>query len=78
MGRDSIRRTTEVKYSSDTVSALRGFTGKSVAETRETRENIYADLDPQGNLVRMSIEHARTNVRLDEFSHREILSTIRS
>ncbi|MGD0398679.1 MAG: DUF2283 domain-containing protein [Syntrophobacteraceae bacterium] len=35
-------------------------------------ENIYVDLDKQGNLVSMTIEHARTNARLNEFSYQEI------
>jgi len=63
-----------VKYFSDTDTALLEFTDNPVAETREISENIYADLDGQGNLVSMTIEHARTNARLDEFSFQEILS----
>jgi len=63
-----------VKYFSDTDTALLEFTDNPVAETREISENIYADLDHQGNLVSMTIEHARTNARLDEFSFQEILS----
>jgi len=63
-----------VKYFSDTDTALLEFTDNPVAETREISENIYADLDSQGNLVSMTIEHARTNARLDEFSFQEILS----
>ena len=63
-----------VKYFSDTDTALLEFTDNPVAETREISENIYADLDRQGNLVSMTIEHARTNARLDEFSFQEILS----
>ena len=55
-----------VKYFSDTDTALLEFTDNPVAETNEISENIYADLDQQGNLVSMTIEHARTNARLDE------------
>ena len=67
-----------VKYFSDTDTALLEFTDNPVAETREISENIYADLDLQGNLVSMTIEHARTNARLDEFSFQEILSASRT
>jgi uncharacterized protein YuzE len=63
-----------VKYFSDTDTALLEFTDNAVAETKEISENVYADLDQQGNLVRMTIEHARTNARLDEFSFQEVLS----
>ena len=53
-----------VKYFSDTDTALVEFTDNEVAETKEISENIYVDLDGHGNLVSMTIEHARTNARL--------------
>ncbi len=58
----------KVKYFPDTDTALVEFTDNEVAETKEISENIYADLDSQGNLVSMTIEHARRNARLQEFS----------
>ena len=61
-----------VKYFSDTDTALVEFTEGAVAETREISQNIYVDLDARGNLVSMTIEHARANARLDEFSYREV------
>jgi uncharacterized protein YuzE len=61
-----------VKYFSDTDTALLEFTDHPVAETREISENIYADLDQRGNLVSMTVEHVRTNARLDEFSYQEV------
>lgn len=61
-----------VKYFSDTDTALVEFTDHEVSETKEISENIYVDLDRQGNLVSMTIEHARTNARLQEFSYQEI------
>ena len=53
-----------VKYFSDTDTALVEFADYEVIETEEISENIYVDLDRQGNLVSMTIEHARTNARL--------------
>ncbi len=61
-----------VKYFSDTDTALVEFTDNEVVETKEISENIYIDVDKQGNLVSMTIEHARTNARLQEFSFQEI------
>jgi uncharacterized protein YuzE len=61
-----------VKYFSETDTALVEFTDHEVAETKEISENIYVDLDKQGNLVSMTIEHARTNARLGEFSYQEM------
>lgn len=63
----------KVKYFSDTDTALVEFTGNEVVETKEIGENIYVDLDEQGNLVSMTIEHARSNAQLQEFSYQEVL-----
>ena len=63
-----------VKYFPDTDTALMEFTDNEVAETKEISENIYVDLDRQGNLVSMTIEHARTNARLPELSYQEMVS----
>jgi uncharacterized protein YuzE len=62
----------KVRYFSDTDTALVEFTDNDVAETKEIGENIYVDLDGQGNLVSMTIEHARSNARLYEFSYQEV------
>lgn len=65
----------KVKYFPDTDTALVEFTDNEVAETKEISENIYADLDKQGNLVSMTIEHARVNAKLQEFSFQEVASS---
>ena len=62
-----------LKYFSDTDTALVEFTDNEVIETKEISENIYIDLDRRGNLVSMTIEHARANARLQEFSYQEIV-----
>jgi uncharacterized protein YuzE len=66
----------KVKYFSDTDTALVEFTDYEVDETKEISENIYVDLDREGNLVSMTIEHARTNARLPEFSYQEIATPL--
>jgi len=64
----------KVKYFLDTDTALVEFTDNEVLETKEIGENLYIDLDTHGNLVSMTIEHARSNARLHEFSYQEIVS----
>jgi uncharacterized protein YuzE len=64
----------KVKYYRDTDTALVEFTDKDVFETREISENIYADLDKNGNLVNLTIEHAKANAGLWEFSYQEMLA----
>jgi uncharacterized protein YuzE len=53
-----------VKYFRDTDTALLEFSQRAVDETREIGENIYVDLDKDGNLVSMTIEHAQQNASL--------------
>ena len=63
-----------VKYFSDTDTAHIEFTENDVQETKEISESIYIDVDDKGNLVSMTIEHAKLNAMLSEFSLQEITS----
>ena len=62
----------KIKYFSDTDTALVEFSGRKVAETREINENIYIDLDASGDLVAMTIEHARKQASLPSLSYEQI------
>ena len=53
-----------IKYFKSTDTALLEFSDRPVEETREISENIYVDLDVDGNLVSMTIEHARQSASL--------------
>jgi len=63
-----------VKYFSDTDTAHIEFTDKVIQETKEISDNIYIDVDKQGNLVSMTIEHAKENAGLWEISYQEMSS----
>jgi len=62
----------KVKYFTDTDTAHVEFTEMEVHETNEISENIYVDLDQNGNLVSMTIEHAKDSAGLWEFSYQEM------
>ena len=62
----------KVKYFEDTDTALVEFTSREVVETREISENVYADLDVDGNLVSLTIEHARENANLPEVAYESV------
>ena len=62
----------KIKYFSDTDTALVEFADKLVKETREISENIYVDLDIKGNLVSMTIEHAKETAHLPDISYQQI------
>jgi uncharacterized protein YuzE len=64
----------KIKYFKDTDTALLEFSDALVAETREVSENIYLDLDEDGNLVSMTVEHAAEFASLPEVAVEEIAS----
>jgi uncharacterized protein YuzE len=53
-----------IKYFRDTDTAILEFSDGPIKETREISENIYVDLDEDGNLISMTIEHANENASL--------------
>lgn len=62
----------KIKYFPDTDTALIEFTDREVVETKEISEDIYVDMDEDGHLVNMTIEHARTAARIKEVSFQEV------
>lgn len=65
----------KVKYFEDTDTALVEFANGEVAETKEISEDVYVDLDANGNLVSMTIEHARENANLPEVAYEVMAQT---
>ena len=47
-----------VRYFHKTDTAILEFAARPVDETREISENVMVDLDKDGNVVSMTIEHA--------------------
>jgi len=62
----------KIKYFPDTDTALFEFSVRPVAETREISEDVCVDLDGQGRLVSMTIEHAKTSASIKDFSFQEL------
>jgi len=62
----------KIKYFNDTDTVLLEFTDNPVEETREISENIYIDLDANGNLVSMTIEHAKITAHLQDIVYQQI------
>ena len=59
----------KIRYFPDTDTALIEFTSQSVVETKEVSENLYIDLDQEGNLGSMTIEHAKEKANITEVSY---------
>ena len=47
-----------ITYFKDTDTLLVNFTKQDIHETKDLNENILLDLDKNGNVVSMTIEHA--------------------
>lgn len=58
----------KIRYFSDTDTALIEFSDAPVVETREITENLYIELDKNGNLVSMTIEHAKKQANISELT----------
>jgi len=58
-----------IKYFTDTDTALVELSDQLTVETRELNENITLDLDAEGSIVRITVEHARQSAAMDKFSY---------
>jgi uncharacterized protein YuzE len=59
----------KVKYFTDTDTLLFNFSDKKIAETRDLNENVLVELDQNGLIVSMTIEHAKQQTDVSEFSY---------
>ncbi|MCX5826999.1 MAG: DUF2283 domain-containing protein [Deltaproteobacteria bacterium] len=59
----------KIRYFSDTDTALIEFSNEPILETREISENLYIDLDSKGNLVSITVEHAKEKANISEVSY---------
>lgn len=59
----------KVKYFPDTDTLLVDFSDKQIVETRDLNENVLVELDAEGRVVSMTIEHAKQQTDVGEFSY---------
>ena len=65
-----------IKYFEDTDTTLIEFSNKPPVETQELNENIYFDLDAEGRVVSMTIEHAGQFADMKEFLYQRIPASL--
>ena len=65
----------KIRYFADTDTALIELSTAPVVETREVSANLYVDLDESGNVVSMTLEHAKDQANLSEISFLQMEST---
>jgi uncharacterized protein YuzE len=49
----------KITYFKDTDTLLVNFNNNEITETRDLNENVLVEFDNKGNIVSMTIEHAR-------------------
>ncbi len=59
----------KVKYFPDTDTLLVDFSNRKIVETRDLNENVLVELDENGLVVSMTIEHAKQQTDVAEFSY---------
>ncbi|HRU04294.1 MAG TPA: DUF2283 domain-containing protein [Candidatus Brocadiia bacterium] len=62
----------KITYFPDTDTAHIEFSGGPPQETREVSEDVLIDLDAQGRLVGMTLEHASQTAAIKELSFQEV------
>lgn len=61
-----------IKYFPDTDTLYVTFTEREIVETVDFNDDTLLDLDREGNVVAMTLEHARANVDLTDISFQQI------
>ena len=62
----------KVKYFSDTDTLYIEFRPANVSETRDLDENTLIDLDEEGNICGLTVEHASQRTEIPKFSYEQI------
>ena len=58
-----------VRYFPDTDTLLLSFSDRRIVETRDLSENVLVEFDEDGHIVSMTIEHAKQQTDVSEFSY---------
>ena len=59
----------KVKYFPDTDTLLVSFSDRRIVETRDLNEDVLVELDDEGHVVSMTLEHAKQQTDVSEFSY---------
>jgi uncharacterized protein YuzE len=62
----------KVRYFADTDTLLIEFRDAPVSETRDLDENTILDVDAQGNICSITVEHASKRAGAPDFSYEQV------
>jgi uncharacterized protein YuzE len=64
----------KVRYFADTDTLLIEFSDAEVAETKDLDENTILDVDAQGNIRSITVEHASDRAGAPRFSYEQVVA----
>lgn len=64
----------KVRYFADTDTLLIEIRDLSVAETRDLDENTLLDVDAEGNICSITVEHASQRAGAPQFSYEQVVA----
>ena len=59
----------KTKYFADTDTLLIQFSQRDIAETYDVNEDVIIEIDKDGRVVSMTVEHAKQQTDVNEFSY---------
>jgi uncharacterized protein YuzE len=59
----------QAKYFPDTDTHVLQFNDRDIAETYDVNEDVLVKVDKDGRMVSMTIEHAKRQTNINEFSY---------
>ena len=62
----------KIKYFQDTDTLYIEFRATRVAETKDLDENTVLDLDAQGKITAITVEHAKERAEIPQFSYEQV------
>lgn len=58
----------QAKYFADTDTLLLTFSNSAIVETYDLNEDVLVEVDKDGHVVSMTVEHAKKQTDVNEFS----------
>ena len=64
----------QIKYFHETDTLLINFNNNLITETKDINENVLVELDNEGNVVSMTMEHAKSVADIDDLSYQQVVA----
>jgi len=64
----------KITYFKDTDTLLVNFNNNDIVDTKDLGENVLIETDNRGNIVSMTVEHAKKQAEISNFSYNQVES----